>query len=188
MADNLDTLSKEDRASYEKWKEQQPYTSVTVTRVTSEADRETEQPHYWSKATHQCLCGTWDTEERDGETIYNKDMSDRHIPTGSLKLPVIVSVNGQYVKCFECSQIIKVKEPVSECDHIVGYRNESDEVPDGDDYKYYDHDIIVYLSELDTKADIENFLERKFKCCPLCETSLDWEAIEKKLNLKKDES
>lgn len=78
-------------------------------------------------------------------------------------------------------------EVKKECDHIVGYRNESDEVPDGDDYKYYDHDIIVYLSELDTKADIENFLERKFKCCPLCETSLDWEAIEKKLNLKKDE-
>lgn len=88
--------------------------------------------------------------------------------------------------CPDCKKKY-VEEPKPECDHIVGYRNESDEVPDGDDYKYYDHDIIVYLSELDTKADIENFLERKFKCCPLCETSLDWEAIEKKLNLKKDE-
>ena len=90
-------------------------------------------------------------------------------------------------KIFGTYVLPEVEEPKPECDHIVGYRNESDEVPDGDDYKYYDHDIIVYLSELDTKADIENFLERKFKCCPLCETSLDWEAIEKKLNLKKDE-
>ena len=87
----------------------------------------------------------------------------------------------------DCSWRPNKEEPKPECDHIVGYRNESDEVPEGDDYRYYNHDIIVYLSELDTKADIENFLERKFKCCPLCETSLDWEAIEKKLNLKKDE-
>jgi hypothetical protein len=93
----------------------------------------------------------------------------------------------EYFKVIKLDAILHGVEPKPECNHIVGYRNESDEVPDGDDYHYYDHNIIVYLSELDTKADIENYLERKFKCCPLCEKRLNWEEIEKKLNLKKDE-